>query len=390
MTTDISPNASIGTATEHTAVTPLDTTIAEKMSAMLSQRDAQRKLTPMANDTVTGDDAVALAEAPVAPDNVEDIVEPEDSNTEYDTEDSADEAVAPEEVSEAEEDSTASELIDFVDFAKENPNAKFKFTRNGKEVIIDAKKAAAILGQGSAIHEEARELKVQRAEFDEYRKERQQHLEGLSLAMEFTVEPRLQQAYDDIITTQGYQATFQQQLAQATTPAEQARIQAAMEQNNRYIEQQSQLISELKPRVNEFKQYRQQQVKEVIENTRKSFKDKELKNAYVFNEVREKVSKGWEGAREQLIPGIDNIDLISSDEHIMSLVRDGLKYRDRPKSTASGTSVAALTGKKTGATSVASKTDEISKLREQANKGDRKAADNLLMARLNQIRAGRR
>lgn len=382
-----SPNATLGTATAHTAVTPLDVTIADKMSAMIAQRDEQRKQSPVAQESATGSEEEAYAAEPVAPNDSETIVEPEDSSTEEPVETATEEDLAPEEVS---DNSTADELIDFVDFAKTNPNAKFKFIRNGKEVVIDAKKAAAILGQGSAIHEEARELKVQKAEFDEYQRERQQHLEGLSLAMEFTVEPRLQTAYDEIIRTQGYQATFQQQLAQAASPAEQARIQAAMEQNNRYIDQQSEVINQLKPRVDEFKQYRKQNVAQVIENSRKAFKDKELKNSYVFNEVREKVSKGWTGAHEQLIPGIDNIDLLSSDEHILTLIRDGLKYRDRPKSTTAGTSVAALTGKKTGATSVAAKTDEISKLREQANKGDRKAADNLLMARLNQIRAGRR
>lgn len=382
-----SPNATIGTATEHTAVNSLDTTIAEKMSAMLAHRDEQRKQTVVAEEPATGSQEEAIIEEPVAPNDSEAIVEPEDSITEEPVVEATEETEAPEEVS---SDSTADELIDFVDFAKENPNAKFKFTRNGKEVIIDAKKAAAILGQGSAIHEEARELKVQKAEFEEYQKERQQHLEGLSLAMEFTVEPRLKSAYDEIIKTQGYQATFQQQLAQARTPADQARIQAAMEQNNRYIEQQSHVINELKPRVDEFKKYRKQSMDQYLETSRKSFKDKELKNSYVFNEIREKVSKDWAGAKGQLIPGIDNIDLISSDEHIMSLVRDGLKYRDRPRSTTAGTSVAALTGKKTGATSATPKTDEITKLREQANKGDRKAADNLLMARMNQIRAGRR
>jgi len=382
-----SPNATLGTATAHTAVTPLDVTIADKMSAMIAARDEQRKQGQVVQEPATGTTEEAQSEEPVAPNDSDTIVEPEDSSAEEPVEPATEEAEAPEEVS---SESTADELIDFVDFAKENPNAKFRFTRNGKEVIIDAKKAAAILGQGSAIHEEARELKVQRAEFDEYQKERQSHLEGLSLAMEFTVEPRLKNAYDEIIKTQGYQTVFQEQLARAGDAADRARIEAAMDQNDRYIRQQSELIGEMRPKLDEFKSQRREQVKSIIENNRKQFKDKELKNSYVFNEVREKISKGWESAGGQIVPGIDNIDLISSDEHILSLLRDGLKYRDKPRSTAAGTSVAALTGKKTGATSVAPKNDEISKLREQANKGDRKAADNLLMARLNQIRAGRR
>jgi hypothetical protein len=396
MTTDISPNApasTLGTATDHNSVNPLDNTIADKMAAMISMRDQTRNLSPVAKDTETGSTTEAQVDEPVAPDNVNNIVEPEDSNDEYYVESNDEEANAPDTVSDADTNSSADELIDFIEFAETNPNAKFKFTRNGKEIVIDAKKAAAILGQGGAIHEEARELKVQRAEFDEYQKERHGHLEGLTLAMEFTIEPKLRNAYDEIIKTQQYQQTFQEQLANTYDPAQQARIQAAMEQNNRYIQQQSETIGQLKPRVDEFKQMRKQQVEQILDNNRKQFKDKELKNSYVFNEIRDKVSKDWSGAKGQLVPGVDNIDLISSDEHILSLIRDGLKYRDKPKSTSAGNSIAALTGKRTSNTATQTKGDTISKLREQANKGGKegtRAADNLLMARLSQIRQGRR
>ena len=396
MTTDISPNvpaSTLGTATDHNSVNPLDNTIADKMAAMISMRDQQRNQSPVAKDTETGSSTEAQVDEPVAPDNVNNIVEPEDSNAEYYVESNDEEANAPDTVSDADTNSSADELIDFIDFAETNPNAKFKFTRNGKEIIIDAKKAAAILGQGGAIHEEARELKVQRAEFDEYQKERHGHLEGLTLAMEFTIEPKLRNAYDEIIKTQQYQQTFQKQLANTYDVAQQARIQAAMEQNNRYIQQQSETIGQLKPRVDEFKQMRKQQVEQILDNNRKQFKDKELKNSYVFNEIRDKVSKDWSGARGQLVPGVDNIDLISSDEHILSLIRDGLKYRDKPKSTSAGNSIAALTGKRTSNTATQTKSDTISKLREQANKGGKegtRAADNLLVARLAQIRQGRR
>lgn len=385
---DISPNANLGTATEHTAVNPLDNTIADKMAAMLSARDASRNLSHDNQPTAAGESEVATEETPVAPDNVEDIVEPEGSEDFEQNSESTESEEAPEQVSDEQTDSTADELIDFIEFADSNPKAKFKFMRNGKEVVIDAKKAAAILGQGSAIHEEARELKVQKAEFDEYQKERQSHLEGLSLAMEFTIQPKLKEAYDEIIKTQGYNSVFQQQLEHATDYAERARIEAAMDQNNRYIRQQSELVGELKPRIDEFKHMRKQQVEQVLENNRKSFKDKELRNAYVFNEIRDKVSKDWSSARGQLVPGIDNIDLISSDEHILSLIRDGLKYRDRPKGTSAGASVATFTAKR-GAAVVKEQKDTISSLREQANKGDKKASQNLLEARLAQIR-GRR
>lgn len=389
--TPISPNAPVGTATEHTAVTPLDTTIADKMSAMLAQRDAGRKQSPLADDSATGTDTEAKVDAPVAPDNDDVIVEPEDSSSEYDEDDSTDDVEAPEEVSDESTDSTGDELIDFVDFAKENPKAKFKFTRNGKEVIIDAKKAAAILGQGSAIHEEARELKVQKAEFEEYVKEKQTYTEGLNLALELTVQPKLRQAYDEIAKTQGYQTIFHKQLAQTSDPVDQARIQAAIEQNEQYIAQQGQLVRQLKPRVDEFKEHRKKQVAEVLESSRKQFKDKELKNTYVYNELREKIADGWAGAKTQLVAGIDNIDLITSDEHILSLMRDGLKYRTRPKSTAATTSATTFNGKKTGSVALgAAKKDEITELREKANRGDKTAGQNLLMARLEQIRGNRK
>jgi hypothetical protein len=132
---------------------------------------------------------------------------------------------------------------------------------------------------------------------------------------------------------------------------------------------------------------RAQQVGERLEQSRKSFTDKELKNEYVFNEVREKVSKLWKNAKDEIIPGVPNIDLISSDEALLSLVRDGLRYRDKPSTKSAGSSMAALTSRKGSSTQKAN--DDIGKLREQANKGDKKAADNLLMAQLQRIKASR-
>ena len=298
-------------------------------------------------------------------------------------------AVAQETVSQSDADTTAQEIIDFIEFAETNPNAKFKFMRNGKEVIIDAKKAAAILGQGGAIHEEARELKIKKSEFEEYERERRQQLDGLTLAMEFTIQPRLQQAYDEIVKTQGYQATFQQQLSQTQDPAQQARIRASMEQNERYIAQQSDTIRQLKPRIDQFYDHRREQVKTILDNNRKAFTDKELKNEYVYNEIREKVSKGWKGAKEQLVPGVDNIDLISSDEFILGLIRDGLKFRDRPVGKSAGASIAQLQNRKGAPTGQRSNDQDLQALREKAKGGDRKAADNLLVAQLQRLRTAR-
>jgi hypothetical protein len=353
------------------------------MAAM--RENTQRNQIGATKQPATGQDESAESSSPVASENempeVDDIFVPENASDIQEPE-------APAEVSDSSNGSTADELIDFIEFADTNPNAKFKFMRNGKEVVIDAKKAAAILGQGSAIHEEARELKIQKAEFDEYLKETQARQEGLTLAMEFTVQPKLQQAYDEIVKTQNYQTTFQQQLAQTRDAGQIARIQASMRQNEQYIRQQQGVINQMKPAVDQFRQVRAQQVSERLEQARKGFTDKELKNEYVYNEVREKVSKLWPQAKQEIIPGVPNIDLISSDENLLSLVRDGLRYRDKPTTKSAGSSMAALTQRR-GTTSQKGGSDDLSKLREQAKGGDKKAADNLLMARLKQIRSGR-
>ena len=381
------PNAP-STAPVQNAVPSLDS-IAEKMAAMRNQ-------VPATNETETGSQETANSRAPVVPEGVENntqSVEPEVELSETEDGDVAiEEGQAPEEVST--QDSTAGEIIDFLEFADENPNAKFKFMRNGKEMVIDAKRAAAILGQGGAIHEEARELKIQKAEFDEYLNTKKAEAEGLTLALEFTVRPQIQKAYDEILKTQQYQTTFQQQYAQAqqrNDVAAMTRIQANMQQNERWIQQQAATIQQMKPAVDQFYQIRSQQVATTLEQRRQGFQDKELKNQYVFNEIRDKVSKVWKEANGQIVPGINNIDLISSDESLLSLVRDGLKYREKPTTKSAGSSIAALTNKKSNGVANAKTQSQanLQQLQEQANKGDRKAQDNLLVAKLNAMR-GRR
>ena len=378
------PNLPTETVPAHKVDLGLES-IAAKMTAMRNQ-------TPATKPVETGVEVAAATSAPVVPEGVVvDDAEPEVVVTEAQDADANAETDAPEEVSTV--DTSSDELIDFIDFAETNPNAKFKFMRNGKEVVIDAKKAASILGQGAAISEDARQLKVERAEFDEYQNQRRQETDGLLLAMEFTVRPELQKAYDEILRTQNYNTTFQQQLATTQDPAHQARIQAAMQQNDRYIQQQSETIAKLKPKVDQFYNAKRQQVQEFIDTNRKNFQDKELRNSYVFNEVREKVSKDWAGARGQIVPGIENIDLISADEHILSLLRDGLKYRDRPKTKSAGGSIAALTNRKAGTAMPSGAADNESNLREKAKGRGREAtqaADNLLVARLQSLRAARR
>ena len=381
METTISPNAD-SAATEQSAVPSLDS-IAQKMTAM-RENTLRNQIRPT-EQTATGEDDAAADSTSVAPD---DGAEVGDTNTEEYASDDY-EADAPAEVSTDSSNSQAEELIDFIEFAETNPNAKFKFMKNGKEVVIDAKKAAAILGQGSAIHEEARELKIQKAEFDEYLKENYAKQEGLTLAMEFTIQPKLQAAYDEILKTQNYQTTFQQQLARTQDAGARARITASMRQNEQYIRQQQGLINQIKPAVDQFRQVRAQQVSQRLDQSRKLFQDKELKNDYVFKEVREKISKLWPHANQEMIPGVSNIDLISSDEALLSLVRDGLKYRDKPNAKSAGSSMAALTNRR-GSSTGKGPSDNIEKLREQAKAGDKKAGDNLLMQRLQSIRSGRR
>lgn len=377
METTISPNQPTApAATEQSAVPSLDS-IAAKMTAMRNQ-------TRPTEQTATGVDASADGSASVAPDDGAEVGDTND--TEYASDNQ--EADAQETVSPDSNDSTAEELIDFVEFAETNPNAKFKFMKNGKEVVVDAKKAAAILGQGSAIHEEARQLKVERAEFDEYVNDARSKTDGLMLAIEFTVQPKLKKAYDEILKTQNYQTTFQQQLAQTRDPSQVARIQASMAQNEQWIRQQQKQINRLQPAVEQFQQIRSQQVSEVLSNSRRNFTDKELKNEYIYNEIRDKMTKLWPSAKGQIVPGVPNIDLISSDEALLSLVRDGLRYRDKPNAKSAGSSFATLTQRK-GSSTQKNQDDGISKLREQANKGDRKAADNLLVAQLSRIRASR-
>jgi hypothetical protein len=378
METTISPNAPTSAATEQSAVPSLDS-IAAKMTAMRNQVSATEQ-------TAAGVDASGDNSASVA--TRDSGAEVDDFNTEEHASDNQ-EADAQETVSADSNDSTAEDLIDFVDFAETNPNAKFKFMKNGKEVIVDAKKAAAILGQGSAIHEDARQLKVERAEFDEYLNEVRAKQEGLTLAMEFTVQPKLQQAYDEILKTQNYQSTFHQQLARTQDPAQRARIQASMQQNEQYIRQQQGVIGQIAPALEQFKEVRAQQVTERLTHARKNFQDKELKNEYVYNEVREKIAKIWPQARTEIIPGVPNIDLISSDENLLSLVRDGLRYRDKPSTKSAGSSMAALTQRKGSSNSNRGAGDNIEKLREQAKSGDKKAGDNLLVAQLSRLRANR-
>ena len=387
-----SPNVLVDTVPVKEASVGLDA-IAAKMAAM--RNHAERNRPAVTEDTGTGSSNAAAKDRPVAPENVEvsdnndsDLQEPEIVDPDAEYSEGNEEVDGPsDEVNTA--NSSEADIIDFIEFAEENPNAKFRFKRNGKDIEIDAKKAAAILGQGAAISEDARQLKIEKSDFDEYKVQKQAETEGLLLAMEFTVRPQLQKAYDEILKVQGWQNAFQQQLAATQDPAQRTRIQANMQQNERYLQQQAQMVNQIKPQVDQFYDIRKQQVAEVLENSRKGFKDKELRNHVIYNEIREKVANGWDGAKRQLVPGIDNIDLITSDEHLLSLVRDGLKYRDRPKAKGSGASIAALTQKRGGSSIASRQGNDMSDLQAKAKAGDRNAQDNLLVAKMQALRSQR-
>jgi ribosomal protein S16 len=386
------PNVPVDTVPVKEASVGLDQ-IAAKMAAMRNQTAATIPAGTGSSDEAKTEDPVAPRGVEVqeeTPENDTNFIEPEVADLEAEYDDVAnDEGDAPEKVSQP--DSSEAEVIDFLEFAETNPNAKFKFMRNGKEIEIDAKKAAAILGQGAAISEEARQLKVQKAEFDEYLTNKKAETDGLMLAMEFTVRPQLQRAYDEVIKVQQYQNTFKQQLAQTTDPMQQTRIQANMQQNEAYLQRMGHTINQLKPNLEQFYQMRSNQVREVLDSNRKAFQDKELRNTAIYEEVRDKVAKGWSAAKNQLVPGVNNIDLVTSDEHILSLIRDGFKYRDRPKAKSAGSSIAAITTRKTaGSITPGRQQNEVESLREKARGGDTKAADNLLMAHLSNIRSKRR
>lgn len=355
--------------------------IATKMAAMRNQMAATKP-------TETGVTETASEVVPVAPGSDAESIEPEIVTPDENIGEPTAEIDAPEMVSETKAESTAQDIIDFVEFATENPNAKFKFMRNGKEMIIDAKQAQAILGQGGAIHEEARQLKVERAEFDEWKKEQQAQQAGLTLAMEFVVQPQLQTAYDEIRKITGWNQTFAQQYANTNDEGEKARIQASIKQNEDYINQQRQIINQLKPNIDQFRSVRKQQVAELLENSRKAFTDKELKNAYIFNELRDRMVKEWKDANAEIVPGIQNIDLIMSDELVAGLIRDGFKFREKPAVKSAGSSIAALTsGGKTSVTNAKTERQaQLESLQVKANSGDKKAQDNLLMAKLNAMR----
>jgi hypothetical protein len=316
----------------------------------------------------------ANAESPEAA-PVEDA-EPEDSNAiEQESENSEVEGEATED--------GVTDPVNFLEFAEANPDMLWRIPNKdapGGFVEIPVSKAAAILGQGSAIHENARKLKAEKAEFEEEVAKRRSELDGLQIGMELTVVPQLQQAADELITLQGYNQKWMQIRDQATDEVKRAEAEAAIRANAELIDEKSQFIKANRPRVEQFYQMRTQFVQSELEKARQSFQDKELANKAVFTELREKLEKDWKGAKQALVPGVPNIDLVSSDEYLLGLIRDGLKFREGPKVKNAGGSLAATARPVSRAKT--SPEDKTSELQKKAQAGDKNAARDLLATML--------
>lgn len=302
-------------------------------------------------------------------------VEPEDG--------SSIESDAANSEAEAESSDGVNEAVDFLEFAKENPSVMLKIPNKDAEggfIELSAEKAASILGQGSAIHENARKLKAEKADFEEYESKRKSELDGLQIGLELTIVPQLQSAADELITLQEYNQQWSQIYQNTTDPTEKSRAEAAMRQNAQLIEEKSQFIKTNRPKVDQFYQHRSAMVQETLEKARQSFTDKELSNKAVFSEIREKLGKDWKGANGSFVPGVPNIDLVSSDEYLLGLIRDGMKFREGPKVKNAGGSLAAAS--RPVAKAKTAPDNEIEKLQKQAKSGDKNAARDLLATML--------
>ena len=356
------------TATEQTgSVNPADA-----IASMIAANRRNSSQADSSSPQPAGQDALERVSPEAAP---EEDAEPEDGNTsESESVDQEDDAQSTDGVNEA---------INFLDFADQNPNVMLKIPNKDAEngfVEMTASKAASILGQGSAIHENARKLKAERADFEEYESKRRNELDGLQIGMEFTIVPQLEKAANELVTLQQYNQQWKQIYDNATTEVQRSEAEAAMRQNASLIQEKSQFITDSRPKVNQFYQARTAHVQETLEKARQSFTDKELSNKANFAELRDKLTKDWKGANGSFIPGVPNIDLVSSDEYLLSLVRDGMKFREGPKVRNAGGSLAAAN--KSVSKAKTSPDDRNEVLQKKANSGDKGAARDLLATML--------
>ena len=354
------------TATEQTgSVNPVDA-----IAAMIAANKRNNPQPDNSSPPPAGQEVKPSPEA--APENG---AEPEDGNF-IETDDAGSE-------DNAESTDGVNEAVNFLDFAEQNPNVMLKIPNKDAEggfVEMTASKAASILGQGSAIHENARKLKAERADFEEYESKRRNELDGLQIGLEFTIVPQLETAANELVTLQQYNQQWKQIYDNATTDIQRSEAEAAMRQNATLIQQKSDFITESRPKVSQFYQARSDYVKETLEKSRQGFTDKELANKANFAELRDKLAKDWKGANGSFIPGVPNIDLISSDEYLLSLVRDGMKFREGPIVRNAGGSLAA--SNKSMAKSKTAPEDKTEALQRKANSGDKNATRDLLATML--------
>lgn len=312
-----------------------------------------------------------------------------DLKSEPENVDSESETVEAEETEEPSDG--VSDPVNFFEFADENPNLKLRIPNknvDGGFIEITAKKAATLLGQTSDIDENARKLKVERADFEEYETKRRNELDGLQIGLELTIVPQLQGAADELITLQQYNQKWAQIRNQSTNEIDRSEAEAAIRQNTSLIQEKSQFIQANRPQVEQFLQQRSAYVQEQLERSRQSFTDKELANKVVFTEIRDKLSRDWKGANGSFVPGVKNIDLLSSDEHIFGLIRDGMKFREGPKVKNAGGSLAAANRPVAKAkTTPSNKSEELQKKAAQGDKGaQRDLLATMLMANKNRPR----
>ena len=362
---DVIANA---TATEQTGVNPVDA-IAGMIAANRRNNPQPEAVTPPAGQEE------AKAESPEA--TPEEGIEPEDGI------DGTTETVDSEDADEATDGVT--EPINFLEFAEQNPDMMWRIPNKEAEggfVEIPVSRAAAILGQGSAIHENARKLKAEKADFEEYESKRRAELDGLQIGLELTMVPQLQQAADELVKIQQFNQQWKQIYDNATDEIRRSEAEAAMRQNNELIQEKSQFIQANRPKVQQFFDHRSEVVKQQLEQSRQGFKDKELANKATFNELREKLSKDWSGASNTFVPGVQNIDLVSSDEFLLGLIRDGMKFREGPKVKNAGGSLAAAS--KPMARGKTAPEDKTVELQKKAQSGDKNAARDLLATMLAQ------
>lgn len=370
--------SAIAPATEQTgAANPADA-IAAMIAANRQRTDVQAE----SNTAPPAGQEEVKTESPEAAPSEE--AEPEDSV------EMADESTDSDE--DAEPTDGVSDAINFLEFAKENPDMIWRIPNKDAEsgfMEIPVSKAAAILGQGSAIHENARKLKAEKAEFEEFEAKRRNELDGLQIGLELTIVPQLQSAADELVTLQGYNQQWQQILSTATDEVQKAEAQAAIRQNAQLIQEKSEFIKANRPRVEHFYQQRSAFVQQQLEQSRQNFKDKDLANKANFTELRDKIAKEWSAANGSFIPGVPNIDLVSSDEYLMSLIRDGMKFREGPKVVKNAGGSLAATAKTVSRAKTSPK-DEASQLQERASKGDKSATRDLLAQQLAVFKQRRR